>query len=590
MSKVVKFIITFLVLAALVAFGLFFYLNYKSDKELEKKNPSSQEINNNDDTSSDKNAADESSDASLDSDEGSEDSFSSNNNNDISSNNSSAIGGTIEKPNTGVEIVEGSSPRDPNYIYVTSISLTLRTTTLEIGESARISVLIKPSNATEKNIVCKSGNSKVAVVSSDGLITGVRVGTAYISVTVNDYYTKVIKVTVVDKNDTDSDKVYKNEVIIEYTNKVDNTTNESQDISNTNSSTNTNNNTNNSDDNNSNKTNDNNADNDSVEEVKKNGWYIENKKKYYYKDGKLVKDGYVEYIYLDKNGVAQEKIGDFSATLYGAIAWANQELNIREKATKNSKRLGGVPVGGKMIILSSENSSTRYIKIKYNNTIGYVFSDYIYINLPDIMPDMVYNITNADNSIFKAADVNIPNVTGKALYGYTKQYNSKIDKTTYYAPLLYPVSKQLQKAYNVARSQGYNIKVYDTYRPYDVAVSVYKEFSNLYNTNKQVYNTINYDKGGKYWGPTWFLTKGASGHNRGTDMDITLTDSNNKELSAQTPMHTLDARSVVKYNNNIANKLREIMTSVGFETLKSEWWHFQENNYRSSPINSFRLK
>ena len=55
-------------------------------------------------------------------------------------------------------------------------------------------------------------------------------------------------------------------------------------------------------------------------------------------------------------------------------------------------------------------------------------------------------------------------------------------------------------------------------------------------------------------------------------------------------MHMLDTRSTVKYNNSMANKLRSIMTSQGFETLESEWWHFQENNYSSSPINTFHLK
>lgn len=577
MSKVLKFVIGGLIVAAVGSFALFFYLNHKSDKELEKKNPDKQEvIINKEDTS------DDSDNTSLDNEEEKENNANSNNdvvnsNIDSSSNNnvnSNIDNSFIQKPNTSVSISD-SKFNDPNYIKVSSVNLTLKTTTLEIGESVRINVDIKPSNATEKKVVFKSGNNKIAVVSSNGLITGVSVGTVYISINVNDYYSKVIKINVVNKKSSNSDKVYKNEVIIEYTNKNSNTNN---------SSTNNTNNTNNTNTNNTNTN-----INTSTPVVKKNGWFTENNKKYYYKDGKLIKDTYVDYIYLDKDGVAQKKIGDFSATLYGAIAWANQKLNIRSNANMNSSLLGTIPVGGKMTILSSDNPSTKYIKIKYNNIVGYVYSDYIYINLPDIMPDIVYNITNADSSIFKSADTDIPNVTGVALYGYTKQYNGKIGKTTYYAPLLYPVSKQLQKAYNIARSQGYNIKIYDTYRPYDVSLNIYNNFSNLYNNNRNVYNAINKDRNNQYWGPTWFLARGASGHNRGTDMDITLTDLNNKELSAQTPMHTLDARSVVKYNNNMANKLREIMTSVGFETLKSEWWHFQEESYWGSPINSFRL-
>ena len=55
-------------------------------------------------------------------------------------------------------------------------------------------------------------------------------------------------------------------------------------------------------------------------------------------------------------------------------------------------------------------------------------------------------------------------------------------------------------------------------------------------------------------------------------------------------MHTLDTTSLVKYNNGNANKLRSIMTKAGFETLASEWWHFEEVSYKSSPYNSFRIK
>ena len=48
-------------------------------------------------------------------------------------------------------------------------------------------------------------------------------------------------------------------------------------------------------------------------------------------------------------------------------------------------------------------------------------------------------------------------------------------------------------------------------------------------------------------------------------------------------------RSVRKYNNSTANTLSKIMTSAGFETLDSEWWHFQENSYKNSVANSFKL-
>lgn len=468
------------------------------------------------------------------------------------------------------------------YIPVTKFVVRIQKSDLYVGDTTSLITTIYPTNATSPNLSYSSSNPSVATVSSDGTVTALSPGKCYLTVTVNNLATGQVYVTISSRNNT----IYLDENVKEqeqqkpqYQQQQQQKPQQQQTEQKENSSIS----------NSSNQATNKPSDSDKKKENIKNGWYTINNKKYYYKNNVLVKNTYVDYIYLDSNGVAQEKIGDFSATLYGAVAWANQDLNIREKATQNSKKIGTVATGGKMIILSSENSSTKYIKIKYNDQVGYVYSNFIYINLPDIIPDMIYNISNANKSIYKTSGKSIPNVTGSNLYGFTKKYNEKISKTTYYAPLLYPVAKQLQKAYDTAISQGYNLKIYDTYRPYDVSVKINKEFKSLYNSNQTVKNGINYDKDGNYWGTGWFLANSISLHNRGVAIDLALTDSHGNELNAQTPMHTLDTRSVRKYNNSTAKKLSEIMTSVGFETLDSEWWHFQENNYKKSVANSFQL-
>ncbi len=453
------------------------------------------------------------------------------------------------------------------YILVTKFVVKIQNSDLYVGDTTTMITTVYPANATSPDLSYSSSNPSVASVSSDGTVTALSPGECYLTVTVNNLATGQVYVKILSRNNT----IYLNDNV----EKQEQQQTEQKDNSSTSSS--------------SNQTTKPSSDSDDKNENIKNGWYEIGNKKYYYKNNVLVKNTYVDYIYLDSNGVAQKKIGNFSATLYGAVAWANQDLNIRAKATQNSKKIGTVDAGGKMTILSSENSSTKYIKIKYNNQVGYVYSNFIYINLPDVIPDMIYSISNADKSIYKTSGKSIPNVTGVNLYGFTKKYNKKIGKTTYYAPLLYPVAKQLQKAYNTAISQGYNLKIYDTYRPYDVSVKINKEFKSLYNSNKTVKKGIDYDKDGSYWGTGWFLANSISLHNRGVAIDLALTDSRGNELSVQTPMHTLDTRSVRKYNNSTANKLSKIMTSVGFETLDSEWWHFQENNYKKSVANSFKL-
>ena len=443
-------------------------------------------------------------------------------------------------------------------------SLNFDKKTLKVGETDKIVVT---SDTKNLKVNYKSFDKSVATVTSTGTIKALKKGSTYLEVNVNEDSSKIIELVVTNST----------------TNNVNN--NSSNNNQNTNSSTSKDNNQTTDND----KT-DTKNDTTTTPSVK-NGWHTVNGKKYFYKNGNKVTDSYVDYIYLDKNGVAQAKIGNFSATLYGATAWTNQSVNIRKAANQNSSLLGTIPTGGKVKILSSDNSSTKYIKIKYNNITGYVYSDFLLINLPDVIPDMLYEITSASSSTAKAANTAIPGITGKNLYGFTKKYNSKIGKETYYAPLLYPTAKKLQSAYNKAKKDGYNLKVYDAYRPHDVTVSSNSNFRKLYNSNSKVKNAIDYDKDGNYWGPSWFLASNVSAHNKGVALDIAITNSKNQELKAQTAYDTLDTTSIVKYNNSVANKLRSIMLSQGFSPLESEWWHFQDNDYYSnSKVVTFHLK
>lgn len=445
---------------------------------------------------------------------------------------------------------------DDGYIYILNSN-----TTLEVGKK----VTLRVDSSSNDDVVFSSENESVVTIDNSGLVTAQRVGSAIIVASLSGRTDSVV-FNVIAKNTASAGN--SNSQVVE------------------------------------------NSSNEKESQTMKNGWINKNGKKYYYKNGKFVvgwhkidgdkyyfdkkgvmqKDTYVDYHYLKANGKKKEKIGPFSATLYGAIAWPNQTLNVRSKASINGQIVGSISTGQKVKIISDVNASTGYVKVRSGNTVGYVWVNNLMINLPDVIPDMYYSITNANKSKFKVAGTNISGVTGENLYGFNKKYNAKIGKTTYYAPMLYPVAVQLQSAYNKAIKQGYNLKVYDTYRPYDVSMSVASNLRSLYNSNSQVRNKVDYDSEGNYWGQGWFIAQGVSGHNRGTDIDLALTDSNGKELSAQSPMHTLDTSSLVKYNNDVSKKLRSIMTSVGFETLKSEWWHFQEDSYRDSPYVSFKLK
>jgi len=71
-------------------------------------------------------------------------------------------------------------------IHVTSVSVSPRSTRINLGESVQLTATITPANASDKSVTWSSSNTSVAKVSSDGLVTAVGAGTANISVNAND--------------------------------------------------------------------------------------------------------------------------------------------------------------------------------------------------------------------------------------------------------------------------------------------------------------------------------------------------------------------------------------------------------------------
>jgi len=89
-----------------------------------------------------------------------------------------------------VTVVAGS-------VAVTGISLNKSSASLDVGSVETLTAVIAPSNATNQNISWNSSNTAVAAVSNSGMVTGVNVGMATITVTtVDGSKTAVCTVTV----------------------------------------------------------------------------------------------------------------------------------------------------------------------------------------------------------------------------------------------------------------------------------------------------------------------------------------------------------------------------------------------------------
>ncbi len=278
------------------------------------------------------------------------------------------------------------------------------------------------------------------------------------------------------------------------------------------------------------------------------------------------------------------------ATAVYCTIWPLIDLNVYSDTARTTK-LGTVSAGKAFCVLDHKGD---YFQIRYGKSTGYINANYCMINLPEYMGDLcAYKITNSRSSAYMVHEYGIPQVTDTVIKGYENvRYDGK-----YLVPLLYPTAQKLVDAALAARNQGYRLKIYDTFRPRTATLSIYdltaailnnpipeKTFTGAVLTDLPqlsegeilTYKYLMTD-GGRY-SLANFLAKGASNHNLGVALDLTLESlKTGKEIPMQTAIHDLSWYSEVERNNKNAKLLASIMTGAGFGTLKSEWWHFQDN-------------
>ncbi|MEY4905474.1 MAG: hypothetical protein RLZZ292_3289 [Bacteroidota bacterium] len=121
------------------------------------------------------------------------------------------------------------------------------------------------------------------------------------------------------------------------------------------------------------------------------------------------------------------------------------------------------------------------------------------------------------------------------------------------------VAKAIAKAQAKLKKQGLGFKIFDGYRP-------------------RPYQQRLWDKKPD----DRFVTPPAKGsmHNRGAAVDITLVDTNGKELDMGTSYDFFGEEAYSTYTNLPAQVLknrqllRETLEKVGLKGIRTEWWHF----------------
>ena len=311
----------------------------------------------------------------------------------------------------------------------------------------------------------------------------------------------------------------------------------------------------------------------------------------------------IYYDHYERPGLNSD---EFELPLAGATGYAPIPMTVL--AEPDGEETEWVLLPGEAFVILEEKNDIWWRITKDDAREGWVKNTYCYLNLPDVIPSIVYDNTNGYSSIFVSSGRAVPNIYGEKLYD-SKFRNERLDKDEYVMACNYRMAKNVFAAQQAALAEGYTLVINETFRPMDVQKDVAAGLQLLYNQDNVVRAGINV----RPWGIGWFIANGLSTHQMGCAMDVSLARVVRMEMRVSgpyryaavtemipcqmpTPMHELSAaavslsQAVNGYSKTAwkavqpaasmtkdAMKLQEICTGAGnMHPLASEWWHFND--------------
>lgn len=164
---------------------------------------------------------------------------------------------------------------------------------------------------------------------------------------------------------------------------------------------------------------------------------------------------------------------------------------------------------------------------------------------------------------------------------YCSEYNFVGEKIEGYTAPLAILTKQaaesLKQAADRLSEDGYHIKIYDAYRP-QKAVDHFVRWSKQEDASMKEVFYPSMEKAVLF--TDGYISK-KSRHSRGSTVDITIVDENGAEIDMGGYFDMLDTISnydtdkITKEQHKNREYLKNIMNEAGFDSIRTEWWHFQ---------------
>lgn len=165
-------------------------------------------------------------------------------------------------------------------------------------------------------------------------------------------------------------------------------------------------------------------------------------------------------------------------------------------------------------------------------------ADDAFVRVADYIPDVIIDLKYATED----------NICGKVVYQNKDAY------------LRYGTVKKLAAVQKELKSMGYSLKIWDAYRALDAQADIWAAFPDqTYVTNPR---------------------RGYSNHCRGNNVDVTIVDSNGKELEMPTGFDAFSPLCDRDYSDCTAEAaknsqlLEDIMLRHGFKAHFLEWWQY----------------
>ena len=300
-----------------------------------------------------------------------------------------------------------------------------------------------------------------------------------------------------------------------------------------------------------------------------------------------------------------EIIGPLELPVEGATGWAAIDMPLYTEANTESEIISDFDAG-QVFVIKEERGDWWNVESSRGET-GWVEHVACFINLPDVIPSLVYNITNAKSALTRSSEYEIPGVTGQKLYD-AWSHNPRLSRDEFIVPALYSTSKLLFNAQQSALEAGDTIIIHEAYRDGASLQRSVRLLRELMKSNEEVRSAI--EDG--VWSLTWFIATSISNHQRGAAFDVSLGKilsyetlqvgelsylriGSHAEYKMPTTIHELSPMAITLVEP-VSSRSRDAWRDVpladtmtpgalllqkyfdeaGFTPLASEWWHFND--------------